>query len=289
MTLPPVFIGGAGRSGTTLVADLLGRHPAISPVYETDFVVSIIDVLGRNPPLAPEEATRMIGEIMEEWTLPLPNRPHSKRGHEKYLHGPHYVLFERGFALERTRELCADLIAGGRDDSFQRFVEDLFAEHSRLDGKPFWVNKTPAYVGLLPRLRDLWPGMRFIHSVRDGRDVACSVLTRPWGPTTFPEAAAWWRDTIAPGIRFARQFPEMCRVVRLEDLVVGAPHRALQGLTDWLGVEGDIPLPAEAAEDRLDAARMGTWKETIPPDDLAAFHRIAGGALHSLGYEVSEA
>ncbi|SES71567.1 Sulfotransferase family protein [Salinibacillus kushneri] len=30
----PMFIGGAGRSGTTLLVDLIGLHPNISPVYE---------------------------------------------------------------------------------------------------------------------------------------------------------------------------------------------------------------------------------------------------------------
>ncbi len=48
----PVFIGGAGRSGTTLAVDMIGLHPKISPVYETDFVNSILTTLfGSQGPL----------------------------------------------------------------------------------------------------------------------------------------------------------------------------------------------------------------------------------------------
>jgi hypothetical protein len=49
-TFRPVFIGGAGRSGTTLVVDLLGTHANLSPVYETNFVLGVArELLAQRP------------------------------------------------------------------------------------------------------------------------------------------------------------------------------------------------------------------------------------------------
>ncbi|MGO9803482.1 MAG: sulfotransferase, partial [Steroidobacteraceae bacterium] len=199
-TFRPVFIGGAGRSGTTLVVDLLGTHANLSPVYETNFVLGVARELLAERPL-PESAAA-IRQLMHQWTEPLPQRPHHKRPHERYLHGPHYILFGRDYALNATEtlidELATDPIAG-----YRRFIGSLFARHAELDGKPFWVNKTPTYVAVLPFLKQVWPELLFIHCVRDGRDVAASVLTRPWGPSTWAEAGSWWRDQVQPGLKFA--------------------------------------------------------------------------------------
>src|SRR5262245_57826679 len=116
MDKAPVFIGGAGRSGTTLVADMLGLHPDISSVYETDFVFELLGLL--SAPAKPDEHTlQRITTVMDVWTRPLPLRPHSKREHEKFFHGPHHILFERPFAMARTSKL----------------VENLRADHSVAD------------------------------------------------------------------------------------------------------------------------------------------------------------
>ena len=76
-----LFIGGCGRSGTTLVVDVLGLHPRISPIYETDFVMPIAVMLAKRTPL-PQVIAR-VRSLMDQWTAPLPHRPHNKRAHER--------------------------------------------------------------------------------------------------------------------------------------------------------------------------------------------------------------
>src|SRR5262245_22218161 len=162
-TFRPVFIGGAGRSGTTLVVDLLRTPARLRPVYETKFVLCVARRVAAERPLA--ESGAAVRALMHQWTESLPQRPHFKRPHERYLHGPHYILFGRDYALEATEtlidELATDPIPG-----YRRFVESLFARHAELDGKPFWVNKTPTYIAALPFLKQIWPELLFIHCVR---------------------------------------------------------------------------------------------------------------------------
>lgn len=260
MTDRPVFIGGAGRSGTTLLADLLGMHPRMSPVYETDFVVDIARRLFVEGAPSIEAAALFVEQYMENWAAPLPIRPHNKRAHERYVHGPHHVLFDRDSAIAATRTFSAALRAGEGPPAFRDFVSSLFALHARVDGKPRWVNKTPANILVLPILDGLFPDMLFLHCVRDGRAVAASVMTRPWGPDSYDEAARWWTGQLRHAADFAAAHPDRCLDMRYEDLL-DEPEKTLGRVLLALGEEGDASALCAAyreAGGTFDAARAAT-------------------------------
>ena len=62
-----LFLGGADRSGTTLVADLVGTHANVSPIYDTEFVVSLLTlILGDHPPSKAALPERVL-VLMERW------------------------------------------------------------------------------------------------------------------------------------------------------------------------------------------------------------------------------
>jgi len=278
--MSPIFIGGAGRSGTTLLIDLLGLHPAISPIYETDFVVFIARMLSADAP--PEQVMQKIHAFMDKWTESLPHRPHNKREHERFVHGPHHILFDRELAMAQTQVLMDDIARGRVVAGFRHFMSTLFSEHAHLDNKPRWANKTPAYVRMLPVLRMLYPDMKFIHRVRDGRDVACSIVTRPFGPKTYEEAARWWAGSVGAGVQFARQHPDQVRVVRYEDLL-SDPVACLEPVLHWLG-EDDVGELLSRHTVGLDPSRSGRWREDMPANDNAAFKASVGDLLLTLGY-----
>jgi hypothetical protein len=280
--LRPVFIGGAGRSGTTLIVDLLGTHAHLSPIYETNFVLSIAREMLSKRPLA--ESAAAIRQLMHHWTEPLPRRPHYKRPDEHYLHGPHYILFERDYARQATETLLAELPTDPLA-AFRRFIGSLFARHAELDGKPFWVNKTPTYVAALPFLKQVWPDLLFIHCVRDGRDVAASVLTRPWGPATWSQAGSWWRDQVEPGLQFARRNPAHSVLLRYED-ALARPVQTIECALAPLGI-GDAAVTVERyvrSGAVLDPARAGGWRKQAAPN-IETFEIDAGATLRALGYE----
>lgn len=283
MSQSPIFVGGCGRSGTTLVVDLLGLHPRISPIYETDFVMPIGVMLARGEPIPKVVAT--VRSLMDAWTTSLPHRPHNKRAHERYVHGPHHILFDRDFALHRTEQFIGLLQAGGGLAALRGFMDALFEEHCRLDGKPRWANKTPAYVHLLPVLQRLYPDMTFVHCVRDGRDVACSVVTRPWGPSTYVEAAQWWSSKVLDGLRWAQNNPSRHITVRYEDLLT-KPEPTLEALLERLDEHnvGAIMDRYRASGLSFDGARSGGWQKNFTPTDRVDFANTAGPLLEHLGY-----
>lgn len=279
----PVFIGGAGRSGTTLMVDLLGLHPQLSPVYETDFVPSLMRILAAPAPASDRAEAAAI--LMDRWTQCLEERPSEKRAHERYHHGPHYLRFTRERALQLTDELVSAIANGRPWLGMRHLVLELFAEHAERDGKPHWVNKNPSYVLRLPQLAKLFPGMKFIHCVRDGRGVAASVLTRSWGPKTAADAAQWWSERVVEGLLFEQANPGQVLRVSYES-VLQDPVNTFSTIEAWLGLpEGGIVARHHAAGFTFDPSRLDAWRTQLTAAQQGEIQRVAGRTLRLLGYE----
>lgn len=60
----------------------------------------------------------------------------------------------------------------------------------------FIGDNTPLYVLAIPAIQDLMPNARFIHMVRDPRDVVCSVLKMRFGADDVVVAAMEWHLTL---------------------------------------------------------------------------------------------
>lgn len=282
----PVFIGGCGRSGTTLVVDMLGCHDALSPVYETACVVRVAKILFvGGARLSAAEKRRRVVRSVSEWSQDLPHLPHHKKDYERYRHGPHYVLFDRAFAMGEAEALARAIGAGDDIAAFRRFVLALLDEHARRDGKPRWINKMGPYVLILPVLWRAFPEMRFIHCVRDPRDVALSLLSRRWGPKDIDRAALQWLKCVAAGTAFGDRHPGACFEVRYEDLLA-QPKAVLARIFAWLGVEDrSQEVHAKYADGfALDPGRAGTWRAGASAADVASIEGIARPLMGRFGY-----
>jgi hypothetical protein len=84
--------------------------------------------------------------------------------------------------LGRLRDRGRKLEAG---EALRTFYE-AYAERQ---GKPRWGEKTPRYVGKMRQIQGALPEARFVHVVRDGRDVALSVLDRTVRDLTAADVA----------------------------------------------------------------------------------------------------
>jgi len=228
------FVGGCGRSGTTWVVDVLGLHPVLSPVYETDFVLAVARAICEGRP-----HEEILG-YMESWCRDLPHRPHSKRSYERYVHGPHHVLFDRNDGINATRVLLDRLGRGERGlAAFRDFVEQLFGRHAERDGKPYWINKTPSYVLDLDLLQQVFADMRFIHVVREQEATVRSILGRPWGPADIETARAYHATNVETGRRWGKVNADSYLEVRYEDLARD-PRRTVSRILDWLGLDAEV-------------------------------------------------
>jgi hypothetical protein len=170
------------------------------------------------------------------------------------------------------------------------------------------VEQTPESVFVAPALAAAFPEARFIHIVRDGRDVVCSLLERGWlsagrsgeddaghpyGPSArfwvepervdeFARAsdarrAAWaWRRYVTA----ARVLDERALEIRYERLT-GRPDEVAGVVARFL----DAPLdPLREALRDAHAGSVGRWEHDLSPEDLADVEAEAGELLAELGY-----
>ena len=284
--MQPVFIGGLGRSGTTLLADVMGFHPELSPVYETAFVVKLIRLLSYPAPY--HQVCHDVRALMDTWTKHLPHRPDNKREYERYAHGAHHVLFSREYAMHRTQQLLAE-IAADPVVAVRGFVLDLFREHANIDGKPGWVSKVPAYLQHAPVLRLLFPELVMVHIVRDVRDVVASTLTRSWGPRTARVGAQHWVAGLQSARAFSQRYPGQLVEVRYEDLL-REPEGTLRTVFSGIGLElpSDLVARYAAAADGFQPSRIGAGRRDLSSEDLRTVAEVAGPTLEAWGYPTSD-
>ncbi|MRG84777.1 sulfotransferase family protein [Salinibacillus xinjiangensis] len=284
---PPIFIGGSGRSGTTLLVDMLGLHKDLSPIYETDFVSYIIDLFYRSSKEKFYENKLKYRKYVEQWSELLPQRPHNKQTYERYVHGPHYINFSKQEMRDVTDKFLSELTLANIDKSVITYLNELFSLHSKNDNKLCWVNKTPAYVNYSEQLLKWFPNMKFIHIIRDGRDVALSVRDRI-GPKDFSVLADWWMNQVLLGMSFGRKHPHNYIEVKYEDLIL-TPSKTLNFIFNSLR-DSNQRVDNNQLEDiieqsyDLNESMIGKWKAYPYQEEIFEFTTKSNTLLQYLEY-----
>lgn len=216
MVLAPeaVFIGGCPRSGTTLLASLLGALPGCVVTPESQFKQRPLQQLQR----APE--ARLAGMGLER----------ELRRHLRFRHW--------GVAL-RPEDMPRDLGPSELRHLLLTLAGRVAARQEVSGPVRTWIDHTPQNIELGLALSEVFPDSRLIHLVRDPRAVAASLLPLDWGPHAPAGVAALWSHRLAHGLALEAALPGRVRRVRYEDLCL-EPERILAELADWLG----LSLPA---------------------------------------------
>jgi Sulfotransferase family len=278
---PFVFIVGCPRSGTTLLQRMVDAHPEVAVVHETHWIPRWFN---KRKGLTPEGfVTR---ELVEN------------------------VIADRRFThLEVAPEEVKALLDGEESMSYASFVSALFDLHGRRRGKRLAGDKTPAYVRSIPTLHALWPDAKFVHLIRDGRDVALSV--RDWSKagsaagrfSTYAEdpmaaTALWWEWNVRLGREDGAAMPEGSYREILYESLVADPASQLAALCDFLDLHYDDAMlrfhEGRTRDDpELDAkkawrpvtAGLRSWRSQMPSADSYRFDAAVGELLDELGYE----
>lgn len=272
----PIFVVGTPRSGTTLLAAMLGAHPAIDCGPETRFFSWL------------ERADRPALLDPRTWPGPAADFVLSLRLQESPVH----ELF--GLTPAQVREALA-----ARRPSVGAMLESLTATRAALHGKPRWAEKTPRHISALPLIRREWPDAAIIRVVRDPRDVALSLAKVPFAGTSLAGHLGLAARNEREAAPFLARDPRAL-TIRYEDLVHD-PGPVLERVCAFLGVaylpamvqrtEGveGIAAPHETwkrkAAEPLDPSRIHAWRRDMDPatQRFAALHCRA--LLRAHGYE----
>ncbi len=270
----PFFVGYP-RSGTTLFRAIFDSHPRMAIPGESHFIV-------------PMAGRRHRYETDAGFRLPL--------FVEDLLAEPRFLLWEI------PEDDVRALYDARSPASVPEGILLAFEAYAISRGKPRAGDKTPAYVWHLPVLDRMFPRARFIHIIRDGRDVALSHVNVAFLQKRLEEAAIYWRHAVLAARGYGAALgPERYREVRYEDLL-DDPEGTVRSLCGFVDLEfdesmlryferaDDLARPAHHPEAHRRLALPPTkglrdWRTQMSPRDLAIFEVLAGDALSQLGYE----
>jgi hypothetical protein len=265
--ITPVFVVGMPRSGTTWTQRMLAMHPDAWGLLET-YMFARRGGLGGLLEAAPP--------LRENDDLGLPP-PGLGR------------IFDREALVAELRSIGTRWLSQGSD------------------GSPFVIEKSPWHLSDLDVIAEILPEARFVHVIRDGRDVAVSMVAarRSWSAVeqrspsaTVREAASRWAEAMGRRETARALLGEHLLEVRYEEMR-SSPSAACRRLLAHCGMAHDDDLVGRVVDatefGRGDhphgegrpsrAGEVGQWRERFGMRDAFSFERRAGRELADTGYE----
>lgn len=213
--LIPVFIVGCYRSGTSLMRLILSTHQKIYISQETNYIDRIwmrLDCYRKDS---------------GEYDL--------QRLHEDVVA---YLRAERWNPLPTLQELLEWVcLNGGGYHSIVTFYGIWGAVVEGRREIVYWGDNTPRYIHCMNLLKNLFPAARFIHMVRDPRDVVASAIKLPFGGKTALGIAYDWERAVLRGVLAESVWgADQVKRVRYESLVMD-PKTTIADVCEFLGVD----------------------------------------------------
>ena len=271
---PPIFVGGTGRSGTTIVARIIGSHPDIQMIpIEIRFIVDpggLCDlVAGRTD--------------VREFSASLTGKWWHRQRKDGSTRGLHKIV-ERDIVEEALHELHSSSV---RDpSSARRLAHRILDPVATAFDASRWVEMTPPNASRGVELGRIFPEMKLIHVVRDGRDVACSVSPLVWGPADPLSALEWWADRLLEAHRACEGLTsDHLFQTRMESLCT-EPDQTIERLFDFLDERPDPSVERFVRRwVNSERAHIDRWKEDVELHAHEAFQRQYAGLIARLSSE----
>lgn len=280
-TNPFLFLIGAPRSGTTMLKRMVNSHPQIAMTRETHWIPGIFE--NRR---AMDEAGFVTPAILDK-------------------------LFEhhRFEQIKCKRRLLVKYLARNSRVHYGDLVSFLFDNFGRRKHKSLVGDKTPTYVRKIPTLHSLWPEARFVHIIRDGREVWLSMKNwrmahkaagqfATWKSDPLVTTALWWKAHVGMGRRDGQRLGSRSYLEVMYDSLVADPGRECRRIACFLGVEYDHAMESYfLGHTRSDEALSTNaawlppmpgrrnWRTQMDPADVERFEAAAGDLLAQLGFE----
>jgi hypothetical protein len=290
------FILGTGRCGSTLVHDLLARHPDVG------FISNVDDRAGR-----PVAGGRWNSAIYRRVPPSL-----TRKGRLRFAPSEGYRILGTQVSPAIVAP-CRDLVAADATPWLAGRIEAFFERQASVQGRPLFLHKFTGWprAGLLDAAL---PEPRFVHIVRDGRAVANSLVQMTWwdgyrGPSawswgplpsryeveweasgrSFPVLAGLEWKLLIDAFDRARQTisEERWLEVRYED-VIADPRSRIEDILRFLGLAWDDDFERSFARYTFGRERADAYRRELDPRDVRALDASLGERLERLGYVISE-
>jgi Sulfotransferase family len=287
--ISPLFIIGNPRSGTTLLRLMLTNHKNIVIPPECGFAVWFYDKY---------KAADFSGSVFGSFV--------------KDLSGAKKI---ETWNLDYTKLL--DYIFAVKPVSYPELAGTVYEFYGHSIGRTFsrWGDKNNYYLHHIDTINEMYPSARFIHIIRDGRDIACSYRSlqgsnieskyAPRLPSNINDIAVEWITNIQK-IRdsFNRVgWGKVCEI-RYEDLV-SRPDHELKKICSFLEepYDADMELyfirnqsehqePIEFLQwkarttEKPTTSEVGKFRNELTPKEIKEFESVSAQMLKIYNYVI---
>jgi Sulfotransferase family len=170
--------------------------------------------------------------------------------------------------------------------NYPQLVNDFLVQRRRRASKPIVGATVHYHFDRLPRI---WPDSRFIHLVRDGRDVAKSIIGMGWAGNTWTAIDFWIKAEETWELLKQGLGPDRAFDVRYEDLI-RRPAETLAELCGFIGIEYDPAMmryPEDSTYGAPDPNLIEQWRSKQSERDVRLAEARAGQWLLRRGYKLS--
>ena len=272
----PFFIIGSGRSGNTLLRSILSGNSDISippESYRIPFAIKKFHIFNNRDweDIVPQ-VLKEFEDCKEFYTWEIDITDAQKR-------------LENIADSKRT-------LSNIFDELFCTYAE----KHS--PGSKIWGDKTPMNTLYLDWIGTVFPRSKFIHIIRDGRDVASSYLKMERYDTIL-EAANRWINSIESAQSFGSKIKENYIEIRYEELVT-KPEEVIKDTCDFLDIDYDSKMLDHTKQVKklgdtdkehhsnlskpISSDSVGKWRNNLSESDQESISKLLYKHLQRLGY-----
>jgi hypothetical protein len=271
----PVFVVGSSRSGTTLVYSLILSSGEFA-IYEAETLLLEVCQIKYGNLLSGKKYEK----FMRDWL----------RSKQFYRSG---LLADR-FKLEAKKH-CA---------SYTDFLKFFMESIAKNQGKQRWAEQTPYNLFHMDILSKAFPDAKFIHVIRDGRDVAISRRKLGWTGSRSKDkmkillaAALSWEFCVKKAQFFGYRLGDNYKEIKYEELVA-APEDTLRSINDYAGITiekekinncqiGSLGKGNTIFQDNMEGIStkgVNRWKTELSEEEKKILNIAIGKTLNQLGY-----
>jgi len=249
----PVFVGGTGRSGTTITLELLGQH---SNFYASNPLE--VRIVTEDDGLLDSFENNSLKNFNSKAELFWFNRTEKTQGL--------YKSINKETIDKMTKELNKDFIKNSKDAT-RKFYIDIFKNQDTFKSDKLYIgDSTPSNIRYSNRINKIFPEAKFIHTFRDGRDAAYSMyLMRKYfdlaGNKTEFDALDWWYDRIVQSFSALNTLNNNYISIRFEDLIIYNREKSFLKILNFLNLKEEEKMTNYFNSNvKKENMKIGLWK-----------------------------
>jgi len=219
------FLGGTGRSGTSLAAERIATHPDVvyfqEPFWFCDRNRQVLAYL------RDEVDAEAFKETMRR-SLRNVQAGFQEQGDTEMLR-----RYRAKGVLEDPESVVGGVMAMM---DVRSYIERL----ARVSGRRYWIEKTPHNVRHAQIIARVFPQARIVHVIREPKDICASLLEQHWGPKGALRFAPWYQQVMTDALEAYRAIPRHQYLVIEMETLVRQPHAELGRALRFLEIEYDL-------------------------------------------------